>query len=53
MQGPGCKVATAYSILDFAVQAQQAKGRLKNVNGQINVRGLLVFYQLIFMVNLP
>ena len=45
MQGPGCKEATAYSILDFAVQAQQAKGRLKNVNGEINVRGLLVFYQ--------
>ena len=25
----------------------------KNINGQINVSGLLVFHQLIFMVNLP
>ena len=25
----------------------------KNINGQINVRGLLVFHQLIFMVHLP
>ena len=41
------------SILDFAGQAQETKGRLKNINGQINVSGLLVFYQLIFMVNLP
>ena len=49
---PRCKVATDYSILDFAGQAQQTKGRLKNINGQINVSGLLVFYQLIFMVNL-
>ena len=46
MQGPGC-------ILDFDGQAQQAKGRLKNTDGQINVSGLFVFYQLIFMVNLP
>ena len=53
MQGLGCKVATAYFILDFAGQAQQAKGRLKNINGQINVSGLLVYYQLFFMVNLP
>ena len=45
--------ATAYSILNFAGQARQAKGQLKNINGQINVSGLLVFYQLIFMVNLP
>ena len=51
MQGPGCKVATAYFILDFAVQAEQAKGRLKNVDGQINVSGLLVFYQLISRVD--
>ena len=51
---PRCKAATDYySILDFAGQAQQTKGRLKNINGQINVSGLLVFYQLIFMVNLP
>ena len=52
---PRCKVATDYSILDFAGQAQQTKGRLKNinVNGQTNVSGLLVFYQVIFMVNLP
>ena len=27
-------MATDYSILDFAVQAQQAKGQFKNVNGQ-------------------
>ena len=40
-------------ISDFAGQARQAEGRLKNINGQINVSGLLVFYQLIFMVNLP
>ena len=50
---PRCKVTTDYFILDFAGQAQQTKGRLKNINGQINVSGLLVFYQLIFMVNLP
>ena len=50
---PRCKVATDYSILDFARQAQQTKGRLKNIYGQINVSGRLVFYQLIFMVNLP
>ena len=49
-----CKVAKDYySILDFAGQAQQNKRRLKNINGQINVSGVLVFYQLIFMVNLP
>ena len=53
MQGLGCKVATAYSILTFAGQAQQAKGRLKNIDGQINVSGLLVYYQLFFVVNLP
>ena len=50
---PRYKVATDYSILDFAGQAQQTKGRLKNINGHINVIGLLVFYQLIFMANLP
>ena len=31
-------MATDYSILDFARQAQQTKGRLKNINGQINVK---------------
>ena len=46
-------VSPAYSILDFVGQAQQAKGRSKNTNGQINVSCLLVYYQLIFMVNLP
>ena len=30
---PRYKVATDYSILDFARQAQQTKGRLKNING--------------------
>ena len=50
----GQVVATDYySILDFAGRAKETKGRLKNINGQINVSGLLVFYQLIFMVNLP
>ena len=51
--GPGCKVATDYSFLDFAGQAQQAKGRLKSINGKINGSSLLVFYQVIFMENLP
>ena len=53
MQGLGCKVATAYSTLDFAGQAQEAKGSLQNINGHRNVSGLLVYYQLFFMVNLP
>ena len=48
-----CHAIMAYSIFDFARQAQQAKGRLKNINGQINISGLLVFHQLTFMVNLP
>ena len=52
---PIYKVATDYSILDFARQAKQTKGRLKNINGHvyINVSSWLLFYQLIFMVNLP
>ena len=43
----------AYSILNFAGQARQAKGQFKIINGQINVSGLLVFHQLVFVVNLP
>ena len=53
MQGA---VAMAYSILDFVgqvVRPDKLKDDSKNVNGQINVSGLLVFHYLIFMVNLP
>ena len=53
MQGA---VARAYSILDFAgqvVRPYKLKDDSKNMNGQINVSCLLVFHQLIFMVNFP
>ena len=56
MTSPRCKMpchGPAYSILNFAGQARQAKGLFKNINGQINVSGLLVFHQLVFVVNLP
>ena len=46
----------AYSIVDFARQVvtpNKLNDDFKNVNGQINVSGLLVFHELIFMVNLP
>ena len=54
MQGLDARCcATAYSILNFAGQARQVKGRLKNINEQINVSDFLVFHQLIFTVKLP
>ena len=54
MQGLDARChATAYSILNIAGQANKLKDDSKNINGQINVSGLLVFHQLLFMVNLP